>query len=532
MLILLAPLFIWLSPFVYFVKFNSLPLGQPEFYCLLATMIGVSLLSSALLWRAGWIRLTLVLAFLVALSLSFLPEFQSGLWLKVAFFTVIGLAILLNRKILPAVTFMSGIFFAATLLFSVGKQFDTVSISQKTAVSKKNLPLFIHIVFDEHMGPNAIPTNIGLGKTLQKQITHFYPAYGFRLYSNAYSRYSRTYDSIPNLLNFIPQAQDSYYFPGGAEDQILQQNKAFELLSQLGYKLRVYQPNYIDFCHAKKVNYEACYSYPIFSFKNFYQLNISWQQRYQYILKSYVFSSLIYQELLYIYAFDISPFAADMHFNLPRAGWDQDQLSTLATLAALHQLQQDVILHAHDGTAFFAHILLPHSPYIYDENCQINAKPVDWLINYDFGVQGNTAARRAVRYQLYDKQSLCLYRQLQGVFSAWQQAGVFDKAVIIMQGDHSSRLSVVAPTIERQGISDQQDFNDAYPALFAVKAPFYQAGINSTQVPITYLFGQVMQQLSGQNFPVDTNLPYVFLTDERPNNFKVQPKEAIAAFKP
>lgn len=537
MLIMLAPVLILFAPFIYFVKFFQMPLWQPEFFGLILTLIGASLLVSALLWRAGWVRLTLVLTFLITFSLSFLPSFQNTIWLKVAFFVVLGMTIWLGKKALSVFTYMAGIFCLSLLIFPVGQQFNDVSLSQKniqqanSSGNKTNLPPIIHIIFDEHIGVDAIPSDNQQGQQLQELIKSFYPHYGFRLYSNAYSRYSRTYDSIPNLLNFTLEQQDAYYFPGGFSQQILTKNKDFELLSNLGYKIHVIQPSYIDFCHANHVNYESCYSYPVYSLKYFYQLNFSWQQRYGFLLKSYLLSSSIFQGSAYTYMFGIRPVFNAIGISLPHWGWDQNQMSTVMTLMAMQDLKEDVLQHANDGTAFFAHILLPHSPYIFDQQCHIHSPPMAWLINYDFGPQGNTPQRRALRYQLYETQTLCLYQQLQQVFDAWQNAGIMQKAIIIVNGDHSSRLSVVAPTIETQGKSDWQDFNDAYPALFAVKAPGYPAGVDNSQDAITYLFGRLMEQVTGQSLVIDDNQPYVFLTNDVPGLRGMQVKEPISAFK-
>ncbi|MBY0545012.1 MAG: hypothetical protein K2Q14_05630 [Gammaproteobacteria bacterium] len=526
-----APLFILFVPFIYFVKFNDVPIFHEEFVWLIMTILAASLCTSLILYRARWVRLTMVFSLLIPTALSFLPEFQSMLVLKVVFLVVLCLGIFLKEKALAVVTFIAGVFCTATLLFPVGHEFNTVKISQKATKSNSHLPPIIHIVFDEHMGVNAIPTNTPQGVLLQNKIKQFYPHYGFRLYANAYSRYSRTYDAIPNDLNFIPQAQDSYYFPGGPSEQILKQNKEFQLLSQLGYNIRVYQPNYIDFCHAKRVNYEFCYTYPIFSLKAFYQLQFPSKVRYQFLLKTYLLSSFLYQQMVYEYTYTILPLAVQMHLHLPPSHWEQNELSTLQVLSAMQKLQSDVLTNADEGTVFFAHILLPHSPYIYDENCQIHSNPMDWLINYDVGPQGNTAERRALRYALYEKQTQCLYRQLQTIFDSWQQAGIMSKAIIIVQGDHSSRLPVTTPTMENKGESNWRDFNDSFPALFAVKAPHYLPGLDESLLAISYLLGTVMRSITQQSFPIDSSMPYVYLTDKMPNTRVMQEEELLSGFK-
>ncbi|MFN7097756.1 MAG: hypothetical protein ACK4PR_09400, partial [Gammaproteobacteria bacterium] len=242
-------------------------------------------------------------------------------------------------------------------------------------------------------------------------------------------------------------------------------------------------------------------------------------------------TSSIYQGMAYIYMYDIRELATESGITLPQWQWDQSQMSTLMTLTALQDLKQDVLHHADDNSAFFAHILLPHSPYIYNQDCQIQTSPMSWLINYDFGPQGNDAVRRKLRYQLYNTQLFCLYKQLNDVFNTWQQAGIMKKAIIIVNGDHSARLPIIAPTIENNGKSTRQDFDDAFPALFAIKAPGYPAGIDDSQASITYLFDRALQQIVGASLETDNNQPYVFLTNNVPDLRGQQQVEPISAFK-
>jgi hypothetical protein len=526
------PFIILLCPLAYYLKYFHVPVLTPDVMILIGVTLFTGMLFSLALYHAGWVRRTMVLALLLTFAFSFLPAVSSSFILNISFFISLFLIMWLNEKVMPLIAVMASVFLITLLIFPVGKQFNQIKVSQvPQAKYNAALPPIIHIIFDEHIGINAIPTTIGQGKQLQQQLQQFYLKQGFQLYPNAYSHYVRTYDSIPNLVNFTQKAEDAFYFPNGIQNSVLTQNAYFAQLSKQGYKIRVYQADYIDFCHAKGVNYQSCFSYPVFSMPTLYKQAIAWPARTLYLLKAYLLSSQVYQNIMFAYAYGLQPLLKHANLNLPVWDWGQSQLNGLLTLTAMQQLQTDVT-QAPAGTVFFAHILLPHSPYMFDAQCHLKPQPASWTINYDEGPVGNYPDRRALRYTQYEDQLRCVYQQLGQMFTAWQQAGVWDKAIIIVQGDHSARVPLAAPYIRNAAFLTQQDFNDSYPTLFAVKAPFMKPGLRPQQLAITYLLEHVMSQLLGQNLINDTQPPYVYLTDTQEDSKVIMPVFPIDQFKP
>jgi hypothetical protein len=117
------------------------------------------------------------------------------------------------------------------------------------------------------------------------------------------------------------------------------------------------------------------------------------------------------------------------------------------------------------------------------------------------------------------------------MITAWQDAGVWDKAIVIVQGDHSTRVPVMTPLTTTQGRSTWRDFLDSYPALYAIKAPGYTPGVDTQQLAITHLFGSFMQQFSGgQPEKIDTPAPFVFLTEPSAFSYLDQVSEPLSAF--
>ena len=78
---------------------------------------------------------------------------------------------------------------------------------QDLAVGSGPVPRIIHLILDEHIGLEGIPTDIPEGMEVKSQLVEFYEKYGFKTFGGAYSHYSLTINSIPNLLNFSSAAK-------------------------------------------------------------------------------------------------------------------------------------------------------------------------------------------------------------------------------------------------------------------------------------------------------------------------------------
>jgi hypothetical protein len=145
---------------------------------------------------------------------------------------------------------------------------------------------------------------------------------------------------------------------------------------------------------------------------------------------------------------------------------------------------------AHRGEAILAHLLLPHYPYVYDAQCRPR-RPSDWQerLEHDDVPEGavNTTATRASKYAEYEAQDTCVMRKLQRLFDTLP-ADVRQDAIIIVQGDHGSRISLVEPRSADAHLSPA-DYLDSFSTLFAVRAPSLAPGYDRRIAPITCLLG-------------------------------------------
>ena len=201
---------------------------------------------------------------------------------------------------------------------------------------------------------------------------------------------------------------------------------------------------------------------------------------------------------------------------LPAWTWDTFELPAAAnTMAALPGLTED-ILAMPPGSVMLAHLLFPHYPYIYKENCSIHASLQELkgrsLVSENM-TEYNTAESREERYRLYLQQLQCLYVRLDQLFRQMQAAGIFENSIIILHGDHGSRIGLHDPYVENLDVLSKEDYTDAFSTLFAVKLPGKPGGYDLSIHPLEYLLAEAL------TLPVDSaaarttkeSEPYVYL---------------------
>jgi hypothetical protein len=185
----------------------------------------------------------------------------------------------------------------------------------------------------------------------------------------------------------------------------------------------------------------------------------------------------------------------------------------MTSMAAAGRLKRD-LAEARRGDFVFAHLLLPHYPYRYNDTCSL--LPPDSWIRRDLAEappgQTNTVASRNVRYIAYAHQLRCVYRKIDEILGAIP-AELADDAIIILQGDHGSRITLVEPRLARASLMSATDYVDSFSTLFAVRAPRMAAGFENREVPITCLLKTLVDNNYASLMGLDscTTNPSVFV---------------------
>jgi hypothetical protein len=140
---------------------------------------------------------------------------------------------------------------------------------------------------------------------------------------------------------------------------------------------------------------------------------------------------------------------------------------------------------AERGRYVLAHLLLPHFPYVYERDCSLRP-PAEWLFREAAEAppgMTNSASTRATRYDKYERQLVCTYQKLEGLLNAIPE-DIRKDAIIIVHGDHGSRITLRDPKVSTSGALVPSDYRDTYSTLFAIRSPFFDSGVDSSLRPI------------------------------------------------
>jgi hypothetical protein len=525
--IVLFPFFTLITPFLVFLEHHSYGIFHREIFISLLGFLLVSLLCSAGMRYGGFIGKNFFAFVLVTLFFS-IQFGSSGEIVFTCMLLGVAVALLIFKDNFPLIAAsIFATFFIVTLSqVFLPQEVQSLEIAkQDLAVGSGPVPRIIHLILDEHIGLEGIPTDIPEGMEVKSQLVEFYEKYGFMTFGGAYSHYSLTINSIPNLLNFSSAAKTRMYIGEGDNPDRLLENLYFEGLAQAGYRLNVWWGHHIDYCSHSQVLIDNCLQIPSHGLKITQSLDLNMLERVQLVFSNYINLSNIYggaRNYYETFRNEILPYGV----SLPSATWDRHKVTTLPYLFSLEALWQS-ILELPEGNVAFAHLLLPHSPYVTNADCTIRTSLQEWKYNVLSSTRGgvpNTKDSRETHYREYFKQVQCVYMKLDELFKRMEHAGLFENSVIIIHGDHGSRIMKTEPTIENEQTLSKQDIVDGYSTLFAVKFP-KQVGYYDTQtVPIEFLLQEkVVKPLLGEKVSAPPSAPFVFLQSEDPTIQDLKP---------
>lgn len=373
--------------------------------------------------------------------------------------------------------------FVSTLAVNVKPLQAVAEAPSRPPPARSSGPPLVYIVVDEAMGVGGFRAAPG-GEATASAMQSLFERHGFRVYDQAFSRHFVSARAIPNTLNF--DLADNSYGPILRHHEKLKVRSAmFERYARNGYEIVSYGTEHIDFCFKPASRCEALPSFNPFSR---YITNDDMRDA---ALLQVVRQALPQSYIVYNYTGFLSSY---YDRNLPSA------YSTFDAWAFPRWFDQfaDDVAASPRGRAYFAHILMPHSPMVLDQMCrETGAATVGYFLTEKHNLRGAALDNeRAQHYRRYYGQSGCLLRKLDSLLTRLEQAPAFKDATIVIHGDHGSRISAgqYVETISRR------DMVDNYSALYAIKAPHITPGIDRRKTSVQrltaeFFSGRTAQQL-------------------------------------
>jgi hypothetical protein len=485
------------TPFFFFSSYRGHPISNGALFESALVYAIPALVLSLAMGTAKGVRCVAVFTALVCLFLDLEVGWFDGIlaWLGAA--VLAGLFWVL-REHLSLILFAV---FATVLATSVVRVPGDAYVDHRIEIGPEAAALptatggrVVHLVLDAFAGPNGIPDDLPGGPELETEIVRFFERNGFRLHPNAISEYAASRASISGILNFVAGAEPEERYHG-KHPYVLDENATFEALAARGLAIRVHQSTYMDFCAAATVDLASCYTYRYDGTDWLGDADLDDFDRMS-VLLGMVLNRQGFLETFWKAWVGLRRAAGGIGLPLPALmEWD-GHVAPIVSFDALDHLR-DEILAAPAGTAHFAHLLVPHSPYVYDADCRLANAPLGWLSGHPLHERDNTREGRERRYALYFGQVRCTLRKLDELFEALRANGLWAHTEVVVHGDHGSRIYETAPRERNRDRLGARDLEDAFGTLFAVKSAKSPDLSLDRTMPVSQLLARVVHADGG-----------------------------------
>jgi len=485
-----------LAPFVVFLTANNYPLFVTEVLLLYLAGLVVGLVIGAL------VKLRLLALGLFALwgcvfvAIAFMSDLDSVWWVA-AVALASGIVIwMLRDNVATIVSVAAAVHISSTLVLNYVNRPNVAEPSvhsiEPAVSAAPDLPPVLHLIMDEFAGLRGLPGEFAGGQELVSKLADYYPALGFELYSHVYSQYFNSGNSLANLVNFASSATDGAFVSRDGQ-AFMASNSYFDHLLDLGYALHIYQSSYLDFCVTPDVPVTSCSTYKSNSIAAIASVDMQTSQKSRFILNSYLDSSAFLRNLRRAYH------RAGKRLSIALPAWPANNSHTgpLAVMRTIAELEA-ALRKLRPGEVHFAHLLLPHYPYNLDANCTLRPLVSTWLNRTPFEVvenidEQNNSVSRQERYLQYLAQTTCAQAMLEELIAAIRASGQWHRSIIIIHGDHGSRIVRREPLARNLAVLVEDDFRDAYAAFFAVKNGRSIGRLNTSVLPLQAALARAWQ---------------------------------------
>jgi hypothetical protein len=118
-----------------------------------------------------------------------------------------------------------------------------------------------------------------------------------------------------------------------------------------------------------------------------------------------------------------------------------------------------------NGEVLFAHLLMPHHPYVFDAECGVSPNLYRRLNMADESLPGpesNTTRGREQRWQLYLDQAVCMQRRIAELMAVLESTPNGRRASVIIHGDHGARITTLYPFVQFVERLSNEQLRDSY----------------------------------------------------------------------
>ena len=484
-----------------FLNYNSYPLLRPEVGIVLLGLLAVAAAMAPIYvgqrrWGRSFLEGLLVTLFIDLNADSLLLAFAVG--------GMVAIVTWWRRISLLGPMAVLGAVILLTTLLGLGGRPAWIKVERGAQPSPTNAaaghkPAILHLILDEHTGIEGLPIEGVEGRRLSDELRSFYVDAGFATYGGAYSRHYNTVNAVPDILNYGEKLGRSASKKGVQ----IGPTEHLESFVNQGYRLTIFQSDFADYCTGAR--FQECVTYDSSSLRPTLAVPMEATERARVIGAKYLRLS----DLAFGASEKWTLIAAVLRQSgVPVGPYKVASVSSTAGAFEMMNPLTERIKAMRPGDAIFAHVLVPHFPYVVGSNCAYLPWS-EWILMKG---RGTFDARR----QAYYSQVRCMTRRVGTMLEALSKTPGGRDAVVIIHGDHGSRIIRVNPNQGSFGKFGDSDMIAGFSTLFAVRAPQVPPSYFPERQPVaTLLHDFAKSGFRAAPEPKTPQVPSVYLADER-----------------
>lgn len=338
---------------------------------------------------------------------------------------------------------------------------DTFELAKAGADSRDRRP-YVHIILDA-MSPLGMMPKGPFYDALKRRMSEDYRRRGFDLFQDTVASAGATVLSLGHVFADNDGERRNFTEADGAFSYVMNENRAVDRFAAAGYGITMLQSNYLELCDTRRAH---CMTYArsgdggiLLQRAKSVADGVGYALRNTNMLlrsRETTRSSSYYQMLdrLGVY---LGLFHPPVQHDFARP-----PLAISLMEKAVRPLGQ-----LRNGEAVFLHLLVPHTPYVLDEQCRMKASDQAFMprwITRQAGIEFDAAATE----RAYWEQAACTHDKLMAMIDAILASPGGRNAVIVVHGDHGSRLFKKLVHPEEEAASETER-RHALLAHFAVR---------------------------------------------------------------
>jgi len=337
---------------------------------------------------------------------------------------------LVDKTIYPLACIIFSLIFIFFSMFNYNGEF-LVKEKLDTNINFNNNELnysYLHIILDEHSSLNLIPNefkDVEFNKKFKKD----YISNNFDLYNNVFSESHNTVESLGAIFGLYVNENENiskknYLKKNNKFTVSVKKNFLAQKLQEKGFKISFIQSNYYEICDVDR-SYK-CETYTRASNMNiFKKYNIQIKQRLKLALLAIHEDYYHREHILRLYRKILQFFYGE---DIRSYGWFSRPLVNVLIFDEMKKKLNNL----KNGEALIAHMLLPHYPFVLNENCNLK-KISKW--NYPLKENSNETIISANKGFL--QQVKCTHKKIHTLLEI---ASKKDNLLVVIHGDHGARL--------------------------------------------------------------------------------------------